>query len=228
MKKFPYVLVKCAMSFDGYIDDASSERLMLSNWEDFDGVDAERSLCDAILIGANTLRKDNPRILVKSEERRQERVKKGLPENPLKVTITASGELSEHLNFFTQGNAKKLVYCSQPAFQKLATKLGAAAEVVTAQGATLDPEMVLANLSQRGVRRLMIEGGTKILTTFLSKGLVDELQVSIAPFFVGEASAPRFVHPATFPNDNQHRMVLEKVDKIGDMALLVYKPKETL
>jgi 5-amino-6-(5-phosphoribosylamino)uracil reductase len=56
----PYVLLSCAASIDGYIDDATDERLLLSNDADFDRVDAVRAECDAILVGANTIREDNP------------------------------------------------------------------------------------------------------------------------------------------------------------------------
>ena len=61
----PYVLLSCATSIDGYIDDASEQRLLLSNDEDLDRVDAVRASCDAILVGAGTVRRDDPRLLVR-------------------------------------------------------------------------------------------------------------------------------------------------------------------
>ena len=78
----PYVLLSCAMSVDGYIDDASPERLLLSNAEDFDRVDAARAESDALLIGSTTLRRDNPRLLVNSPERRSQREARGMPPTP--------------------------------------------------------------------------------------------------------------------------------------------------
>ncbi|MFJ6956379.1 dihydrofolate reductase family protein, partial [Micromonospora aurantiaca (nom. illeg.)] len=66
----PYVLLSCAMSIDGYIDDATTERLLLSNDDDLDRVDATRAGCDAIMVGAATVRRDDPRLLVRSERRR--------------------------------------------------------------------------------------------------------------------------------------------------------------
>lgn len=56
----PYTLLSCSMSIDGYIDDASDHRLLLSNDDDFDRVDAVRASCDAILVGAATIRVDDP------------------------------------------------------------------------------------------------------------------------------------------------------------------------
>src|SRR5262245_44525017 len=82
MPQRPYVLLSCAMSVDGYIDDTSPDRLLLSNEADFDRVDSVRAECDAIMIGANTLRRDNPRLLVNSPERRAAREARGLPAYP--------------------------------------------------------------------------------------------------------------------------------------------------
>src|SRR5579875_2426942 len=96
----PYVLLSCAMSVDGYIDDTSPKRLLLSNDADFDRVDEVRAGCDAILIGAVTLRRDNPRLLVNSAARRAAREARGLPPYPLKVTLTASGDLDPGLKFW--------------------------------------------------------------------------------------------------------------------------------
>ena len=74
----PYTLLSCGMSIDGYLDGAGDERLILSNDADLDRVDAVRAECDAILVGAATVRNDNPRLLVRCPERRLERVARGL------------------------------------------------------------------------------------------------------------------------------------------------------
>src|SRR5690242_20008480 len=96
----PYVLLSAAMSVDGYLDDTSPERLRLSNAADFDRVDQVRAESDAILIGANTMRRDNPRLLVNSDERRAQRVADGKPAYPLKVTVTRTGDLAADLKFW--------------------------------------------------------------------------------------------------------------------------------
>ena len=83
----PYVLLSCATSIDGYIDDASDQRLLLSNDDDLDRVDAVRASCDAILVGAGTVRRDDPRLLVRSADRRAERVACGRPASPTKVML---------------------------------------------------------------------------------------------------------------------------------------------
>src|SRR3954465_8083829 len=103
----PYTLLSCGMSIDGYVDDTADERLMLSNDADFDRVDGVRAGCDAILVGAATVRQDNPRLLVRSPQRRAERVARGLGPHPLKVTVTGSCDLDPDASFFTAGDVDK-------------------------------------------------------------------------------------------------------------------------
>src|ERR1700722_5592971 len=103
MSDRPYILLSCAMSIDGYLGSAAPRRLELSNDADFDRVDAVRASCDAILVGAATLRNDNPRLLVRPEMRRDERTGRGLPPSPIKVTVTRGLELDPGAGFFTSG-----------------------------------------------------------------------------------------------------------------------------
>src|SRR5260370_13843770 len=96
----PYVLLSCAMSVDGYIDDTSSDRLLLSNDADFDRVDGQRALADAVLVVPTTIRHDNPRLFVRSPARRSGRQERGSPVSPAKVTNTGSGNLGPQASFF--------------------------------------------------------------------------------------------------------------------------------
>ena len=175
------------MSLDGYIDDASPKRLILSNPEDLTRADAVRAQCDAILVGAGTVRKDNPRLQVKLPGAKQ----------PIKVTLTCSADFDPKNDF--------LVYRPKPGAKEV------------------DLKFLLSDIESRGVKKLLVEGGTVIGTAFLKAGLVDELQVSVAPFFVGDSKAPRFVGDGPFFHDATQRMNLENIEKVGDMALLTYK-----
>src|SRR5262245_25391242 len=125
----PYVLLSVAVSIDGYIDDNSPDRLRLSNAADFDRVDQVRAESDAILIGAGTLRADNPRLLVYSEQRRADRVAAGKPAFPLKVTVSQSGDLDADWMFWHHGDAK-LVYTTSHGAATAKERLGTLADVV--------------------------------------------------------------------------------------------------
>jgi 5-amino-6-(5-phosphoribosylamino)uracil reductase len=215
------VLLSCAVSLDGYLDDASGDRLILSTDADLDRVDGVRAGCDAILVGANTIRRDDPRLLVRSARRRAERRRQGRPESPVKVTLTIRGELDPDRRFFTTGDVGKLVYAATPALDKARARLGAVAEVVDG-GDPLAVGNVVADLGDRGIGRLMVEGGGGVLTRFLAAGLADELQLVVAPFFVGDSRAPRFVHDGAFPWRAGHPARLAQAQPIGDVVLLRY------
>jgi 5-amino-6-(5-phosphoribosylamino)uracil reductase len=78
------------------------------------------------------------------------------------------------------------------------------------------------DLADRGVDRLMVEGGGIVHTQFLSDDLVDELQLVVAPFFVGDSKAPRFVSDGRFPWNPGRRATLAEVRQLGDVVLLRY------
>ena len=99
----PYVLLSCATSADGYLDDASPRRLILSGPADLDRVDEVRAGCDAILVGAGTIRADDPRLLVRDPRRRALRAARGRAEHPARVTLTASGDLDPGARVFAPG-----------------------------------------------------------------------------------------------------------------------------
>src|SRR5277367_811708 len=98
----PYVVLSCAMSLDGCLDGTGEDRLVLSGPADLDRVDAERAAADAILVGAGTIRRDDPRLLVRSARRQAERRAGGRPSQPAGVTVTASGDLDPAARFFTR------------------------------------------------------------------------------------------------------------------------------
>jgi 5-amino-6-(5-phosphoribosylamino)uracil reductase len=210
------VLLSCAVSLDGCLDDASATRLVLSGPEDLDRVDAERAASDAILVGAGTVRRDDPRLLVRSADRRRARVHSGRPPSPPRVVLTRGGELDPAARLFTVGAAERLVYCATPGLAAARARLVGVATVLDA-GPTGELAGVLADLAGRGVRRLLVEGGSAVLAGFLAAGLADELQLAVAPVFVGDPRAPRFLGVA---GAGPARLVGTRA--VGQIALLRY------
>jgi riboflavin biosynthesis pyrimidine reductase/pyrimidine deaminase RibD-like protein len=188
----PYVLLSCATSADGYLDDTSPERLILSGPADLDRVDEVRAGVDAILVGAGTIRRDKPRLRVRSPARQAARVARGLPEQPLRVTISASGDLDPAAEFFTHPSPH-VVYRDNSL------------------------EAVLDDLGARSVQRLLVEGGATVLGEFLGRGLANELHLAVAPFFVADLSAPRLNVP-----EPPERMTLVDVRRLDDVVVSRY------
>jgi 5-amino-6-(5-phosphoribosylamino)uracil reductase len=197
----PYVIASCAISVDGCLDDTSPRRLILSGPEDLDEVDELRASVDAILVGAGTIRADNPRLLLRSPDRVAARVARGLPGHPLRVTLTASGDLDPAANFFT-GPGTPLAY----------------------QGADLTLKKVLHDLhAHRDVATVLLEGGARVLADALSQSLADELRLAVAPFFVGDPDAPRFALPDQYPYTKASPMRLLGARRLGHVAVLRYQ-----
>lgn len=217
----PYTVLSCAVSVDGYLDTAGTTRLLLSNEADIDRVDALRASCDAILVGAGTIRADDPRLTVKAPERRRWRVARGLPGTPTKVTVTRRARLDASANFFCVGDAEKLVYCASDALPVARRDLCDVATVLDG-GRCVDMRHVCEDLAAHGVQRLMVEGGGTVLTQFLTAGLADELQLVIAPLFVGDSRARRFVDDGRFPWHSGRRATLAEVRQLGDVVLIRY------
>ncbi|HEX5291670.1 MAG TPA: dihydrofolate reductase family protein [Streptosporangiaceae bacterium] len=247
MPQRPYVLLSAAVSADGYIDDATPDRLVLSDAHDLDRVDEVRAGVDAILVGAGTIRADNPRLLVRSAARRAARAAAGRPASPARVTLTSRGGLDPAARFFTaeagtvveaasrlgdaagpgraggtggaDGAGQRIVYAAGPVAGRVRTELaGTGAEVVGLDQAGL--ASVLADLGARGVERLLVEGGAGVLTGFLTAGLADELQLMVAPFFVG--GGVRMTQAGAYPHGPGNPMRLADVGRLGDAVLLRY------
>jgi 5-amino-6-(5-phosphoribosylamino)uracil reductase len=217
----PYTVLSCAMSIDGYIAGAAMKPLPLSNAADFDRVDAVRAACDAILVGAATVRTDQPRLLLRSDARSSERRARGLPPSPIKVTVTRGGRLDASAAFFAAGDTEKVVYCASPVVNQASERLGSVATVVDG-GQPVSMHWVSEDLYRRGVQRLMVEGGQSVHTQFLTGNLADELHLAVAPFFIGDSAAPRFVSDGRFPWNPDRRATLAEVRQLGDVVLLRY------
>ena len=217
----PYTLLSCGMSLDAYLDGPGEDRVLFSNDADFDRVDAVRAGCDAILVGAATVRNDDPRLLVRDPSRRARRVARGQCPSPVKVTLTEHADLDTGARFFTAGDSDKLVYCPTGTVEDARTRLGRVATVVDG-GQQVDVRSVSEDLYARGVRRLMVEGGGSVHTQFLTADLADELHLVVAPFFVGDPRGRRFVGDGRFPWNPDRRADLVDVHRLGDVVLLRY------
>ena len=223
MGERPYILLSCGMSIDGYLDGATDERLLLSNDADFDRVDARPRR----LRRDPRRRRDRPaRQPAAAGARRRpagtERVARGLRPSPVKVTVTATGQLDADAEFFTTGDVDKLVYCASAAVDEArgaARRRGDRGRRRPAGRPAVDDR---GPATRAGCGRLMVEGGGTMHTQFLTADLADELHLVVAPFFVGDSRARRFVGDGRFPWNPDRRATLAEVRQIGDVVLLRY------
>ena len=216
----PYTLLSCSVSLDGYLGD-QTPRLALSNEADFDRVDEVRASCDAIMVGAVTVRTDNPRLLVRSQARRDERTAPRAPGVAEEDHRQRPRGPRRALELLHRRRGREARLHLEPAGADARARLGPVATVVDG-GRRVRMRRLSEDLADRGVGRLMVEGGGIVHTQFLADDLVDELQLVVAPFFVGDSSAPRFVSDGRFPWNAGRRATLAEVRQIGDVVLLRY------
>ncbi len=207
------VILSVAMSADGYIDSADDERLRLSSEEDFYDVHLLRCECDAILVGAETVRKDNPSLVTKHEALLKNRRDRGLSDDPVKIVFSKSGNLPFDSKFFSRGDCEKWI------FSDADIDVGGLSDVRVFAGGDIAENLRV--MESNGIKTLLVEGGCSILTQFLQGGFVDRLRLAVAPFFVG--GGVRFVGGGDFLNDVRNPMGLVGVRRFGDVVVMDYE-----
>ena len=180
------------------------------------------------------MRRDNPRLLIRDPRRSARRAARGLPAHPARVTLTATGDLDPEARFFAPG-ALRLVYCATPALGRARARLGNSAVLIDA-GDPLSVDFLLSDLAERGVARVLVEGGARVMGEFLARDRADEFNLAVAPFFVADPAAPRLnlpdgaslaapappdLDPTTTKNPS-NPMTLAEVSRVGEVGLLRY------
>ncbi len=184
------ITLSVATSVDHYIDDMTTQRLRLSTPSDWSEVYALRAESDAILIGGETLRRDNPTLGLKSEELKARRVADGLSPEPMRIIVSGRGDISPDLGIFHRGEGRVVIFSNVER-----EELSDLAEVIVSE--SVDPAFIVTELEKRSVCSLFVEGGAKILDMFLESNMVNTLRVAVNPnITVADDTAPRFVLPS--------------------------------
>lgn len=183
----PYVILNAAMTLDGKIATrtGSSE---ISGHDDLIRVHQLRKELDSIMIGINTVLKDDPRLTV-------HKIPSKKSDNPLRV-ITDSRARTP-LNYrILNDEAPTLIAVSQKAPEDKIKKLinkGENVDVILAGEKKINLTILMDELAQRGIRTLMLEGGSTLNFSMLQEGLVDEVRVCVAPLIAGGVDAKTLV-----------------------------------
>ncbi len=196
------ITLSCALSADGFLGDSTDRRLILSTPEDWAEVYRLRAAHDAILVGAETVRRDDPSLLIRDDAVRARRRQEGRCPDIAKVTLTRSGQLPSDRRFFREGEAERYVFSNVqiPDINSVATVIESDASITAAH--------IVTELEKRGIRSLFVEGGAQILRLFLREGLADVVRVARNPQIrAGELGRGRFefAPPAGTPAPKQER-----------------------
>lgn len=212
--------LSAACSIDGYLDDGSHRRLVPSSAEDLGDIQRERAQSDAILVGAGTLRLDNPRLTVREPALIEQRIESGLPPQPAKVVLTAGGELDPRSHFFSDGAQEKIILCPAAVAGTVRSRHGGHAIVLGIDG-PISARAIAHALQRRGVGRLLVEGGGQVLSMFLSEGMYDRFRLAVTLCFVGATGAPRL---RLLPGHRQDRLTVDRIRLLGDTTVIDYEP----
>jgi diaminohydroxyphosphoribosylaminopyrimidine deaminase/5-amino-6-(5-phosphoribosylamino)uracil reductase len=177
-----FVLGRIAQSLDGRIAMTSGESRWISGHPDIVHTHRLRALFDAVLVGAGTVRADDPQLTTRLVPGR----------SPMRVVLDPDQRLGVHHRVFRDGQPTLLVSASDAS----GTGRHGDAEVVRVprHAGGLDLRLLLAALQVRGLRRVMVEGGGITVSRFLAAGALDRLHVTVAPLLLG-CGVPAFAFP---------------------------------
>ncbi len=223
----PYVIINAAMSADGKISTPLRHQTKISGMDDFSRVDALRAESDAVLVGIGTVKSDDPSLRLKSEVLAEERLKAGKPAHPMRVVVDSHAEMPLDSDMFKKGLGEVVVVVSRTAPAERVAALSEKTTVITAGESRVDLEEMLEKLGERGVKQLMVEGGSTILWSFMSQKLFDEIRIYIGALIIGGKTSPTFADGEGFTEvDEFPRLELKDAQKIDDGILLTWLKKE--
>jgi 2,5-diamino-6-(ribosylamino)-4(3H)-pyrimidinone 5'-phosphate reductase len=219
----PFVLVNMAMTVDGKITSAAREYPRLTSRYDRDQMDRLRAGVDAVLVGASTLRADRPLLHVRSPEIAAERAQRGKPGGLLKIAVSRSLDIPADHPFFDDPDGGGLLLATVlEAPVERSRALEGRAEIWRLGSSQVDLHELLARLADRGIERLLVEGGGEMNWAFAEADLVDELHVTLAPSLLGGRDAPTILDGGGFAMPKRLRLRLEQVHREDDELYLRY------
>jgi len=187
----PYVHINVAATADGKIDTFQRRGATISSARDKERVDKLRAEADAVMVGGRTLHDEDPKLTIKSEALRNERLARRLPANPAKVSVSPRLELKPDSNFLNAGPARIILFTTALTDETQLDMLRShGAEVFIHQEKRVNLNSMLETLKDIGINRLMVEGGATLNFELLRLGLVDELTIFVAPMIFGGEKAP--------------------------------------
>ncbi len=216
----PFVIAKFAASLDGRIAAASGDSRWISGPQSLQWAHEQRATVDAIMVGVNTILVDDPRLTARPGGQESER-------QPLRVVIDSGGRTPASANVL-QGPGRALIATSDrsnPSWRQALEGAGAEVLVLPGDGDSLDLRPLLKALAERGVLSLLVEGGGILLGSLFDQGLVDKVQVIMAPLIIGAVEAP-----AAVAGQGAHRLAQAwrlrevAVERLGDDILIAGYP----
>ncbi len=187
----PFVAATFAMTVDGKITTHKYTPVDFTSREDKMHLLRQRALADAVLVGHNTLKQDNVRLGLPKGELREQRVARGQTESPLRVIVSNEGRIDSSLKIFQSKISPIVIFSTTRMPRSFQKKLREKATLHLSDAASVDLAWMLQQLRQQyGVQSVECEGGAALFRSLLELDLVDQLNLTIAPYMFGGSEAP--------------------------------------
>ena len=211
----PKVIINCAMSVDGKIAPPNRRQIRISSDEDIARMYQLRNDVDAVLVGFGTVIADDPKLTVKEKYVEN-------PKQPLRVVLDR--ECRTPLNSFVVNDKAQTIIFTSSKNAKNYNKNVEVVEVPQDKEGFIDLNQVASKLYDKGVKKLLVEGGGTVIWNFLKNKLVDELYIYIGSIIIGGAKSPTIADGLGIKNENEIiSLKLVSSNRLGEGILLHYK-----
>ena len=221
----PFVIATFAMTADGKVTTKNFGPVDFTSREDKLHLFRQRALADAVLLGHTSLERDNVRLGVPAELQ-ELREKRGQSRSPLRVIVSNKGRIDSRLKIFQSGISPIIIFSTKQMPPRNQAALRKTTTLHLTNATEVDLTAMLKTLrNQYNVRTLACEGGPTLFRSLLEEGLVDQLNLTIAPYMFGGAKAPTLTGLSKeFLPGSVHCSLIE-MRTVGDECFLTYRIK---
>ncbi|MFC1787132.1 2,5-diamino-6-(ribosylamino)-4(3H)-pyrimidinone 5'-phosphate reductase [Halobacteriota archaeon] len=210
MKSRPFVFINAAMSADGKISTYDRRQVRISNYEDMKRVDRLRAGSDAIMVGIGTVLADNPGLTVKSGDK-----------NAIRIVVDSMARTPVDAEVIFRKGGPTIIAVSKSAPSDRVSALREKAEVIAVGDDRVLLSELLADLKNRGIERLMVEGGATLNWSLISGGLVDEIYAYIGNIIIGGKTAPTLLDGVGLKEPMKLKLL--SVERMGEGVLVKWR-----
>jgi 5-amino-6-(5-phosphoribosylamino)uracil reductase len=222
--QLPFVAVTFAMTVDGKVTTKNYDSVDFTSREDKAHLIRQRALGDAVLVGHGTIENDNVRLGIPREDLRKERIARGQPPYPIRVIVSNEGRINPRLKIFETDFAPIIIFSTTRMPRKTRDQLQEKATLYLSRARHIDLRWVLQELRYDfKVKYVACEGGPALFRSLLQQGLVDQLNLTIAPFLFGGKNAPTLTGVSVDFLLRSVRCSLKEMRVIGDECFLTYR-----
>lgn len=211
-----HLSINMAITLDGKTARPDGKWYGLCSPTDRTRMDELRAGADCVIIGKNSVIFDDPVVKLKYFQ--------GNDPRPVMIVRSSGLPADRHIfKDFTDIKDRPLVFCTRSNMELMKESLSQKAEIVSLGNDDIEPEDVIAYLSENGMKNILLEGGPRLNHAFLSRNLVHRINLTIVPYIIGQRTLPAFVDgDLPFSQFDQQKWNLVQSRQIENELFLIY------